>query len=64
MTRRVYFETGEGWVDTPIYPRANWNAVVKGPAVVEQYDATTVIYPGWAAETDDFGNMLLRRTRR
>jgi N-methylhydantoinase A/oxoprolinase/acetone carboxylase beta subunit len=30
---------------------------------VEQYDATTVVYPGWAAETDAVGNMILGRAK-
>ncbi len=62
--RQVYFETGEGWVETPVYSRAPWNKVVEGPAIVEQYDATTIIYPGWAAETDALGNLLIRREKR
>jgi len=27
-------------------------AVVDGPAIVEQFDATTVIPPGWRAQVD------------
>ncbi|UCC51326.1 MAG: hydantoinase/oxoprolinase family protein [Anaerolineaceae bacterium] len=30
-----------------------------GPAVVFQYDTTTVISPGWLSEVDDYGNLIL-----
>lgn len=32
---------------------------IEGPAVIEQYDTTTVIPPGLAAEIDDYGNILI-----
>ncbi|MGH7922392.1 MAG: hydantoinase/oxoprolinase family protein, partial [Candidatus Dormibacteraceae bacterium] len=35
--------------------------VVKGPAIVEQMDTTTVIPPGWSAETLTSGSMILVR---
>ena len=31
-----------------------------GPAVVEQFDATTLIPPGWHARVDDFHNLILQ----
>ena len=31
-----------------------------GPAVVDQVDATTLIPPGWTADVDRFGNLLIR----
>jgi N-methylhydantoinase A len=63
-TRRVYFEKEEGWLETPIYLRGDWVGGFPGPAIVEQYDATTVVYPGWAAETDGVGNLVLGRATR
>ncbi len=36
-------------------------AVVSGPAIVEQFDATTVIPAGWRAEVDPRRNLVLRR---
>ncbi len=36
---------------------------VDGPAIVEQYDATTVVYPGWFVETDGVGNLVLGRVK-
>jgi N-methylhydantoinase A len=64
-TRRVYFETNDSWVETPIYIRGgSWNREFAGPAVIEQYDATTVVYPGWSVATDELGNMILGRAER
>jgi N-methylhydantoinase A len=61
-TRRVYFETDGGWAETPVYQRSGGLAQgFNGPAIVEQYDATTVVYPGWDIETDTIGNLVLRR---
>jgi N-methylhydantoinase A/oxoprolinase/acetone carboxylase beta subunit len=33
-----------------------------GPAIVEQFDATTVVPPGWHAFVDRYGNLILERT--
>ena len=40
------------------------NAVVEGPAVVLQMDATTVIPPGWEAKVDDYGNLVITHVAR
>lgn len=63
-SRRVYFETDSSWADTPVIERGEgWVGTVDGPAIVEQYDATTVVYPGWRAETDGVGNLVLGRAK-
>jgi N-methylhydantoinase A len=36
-------------------------AAVNGPAIIEQFDATTVIPPDWCARVDGFRNLILRR---
>jgi N-methylhydantoinase A len=61
--RRVYFAESGGYVDCPIYERYRLPAsgVIGGPAVVEEFDSTTVIHPGFQAQVDDFGNLLLGR---
>jgi N-methylhydantoinase A len=33
---------------------------LRGPAIVEQMDSTTVIPPGFAAEVDRAGNLIIR----
>ena len=42
--------------------RLDIGATVAGPAVVEQFDATTVIPPGWRGKVDGFRNLVLERT--
>nr|WP_212812943.1 hypothetical protein [Erwinia rhapontici] len=32
-----------------------------GPAIVEQDDTTTLILPGWTAQLDPAGNLLITR---
>jgi N-methylhydantoinase A len=60
-TRPVYFETTDGWVDCPVYWRGDLSpgAALPGPAIVEQIDATTVLYPDDAATMDAHGNILI-----
>ena len=41
-------------------PRTN----VAGPAVALQMDATTVIPPGWDAQVDDWGNLIINHRKR
>jgi N-methylhydantoinase A len=60
--RRVFFETAGDFVDCPVYDRRRLAAghVVAGPAVVEQFDSTTLIHPGQRAEVDDLGFLLIQ----
>ena len=51
-TRKILLEGNEGYVDAQIFER---NAlapgqVVRGPAIIEQTDTTTLVEPGWRAE--------------
>jgi len=64
QTRPVYF-SGEGFRATPVYARATLQAthVVSGPAIVDQLDATTVIFPGQEAVVDLYGNLLIHLLR-
>jgi len=39
-------------------------AVLTGPAIVEQLDATTVVSPGQRATVDRAGNLVIRAGRR
>lgn len=60
QTRPVYF-SGLGWVETPVVARHSLRAGhgISGPAIIEQLDATTVIYPGHRAAVDAYGNLLI-----
>lgn len=48
---------------TPVYERAKLRAGhrFKGPAIVTEYSATTVVPPGWRARVDAYGNLVLTR---
>lgn len=59
--RRAYFQAGEEAENVPVYQRPELpiGFSLAGPAIVEQADTTTVIYPGHTAEIDGFGNILI-----
>ncbi len=61
--RDVYFGDKYGWVKTVVYSRDRLlpGTVLQGPAIVEEYDATTVIPPDWSGYVDEFGNLVLCR---
>jgi N-methylhydantoinase A len=56
--RKAYFD---GWRDTPIYDRGKLVSGnrLRGPAIIEQMDSTTVVHPGQDACVDRFGNILI-----
>ena len=62
--RRVYFARA-GWKACPCIDREGLGvgAVVTGPAIVEQLDATTVVPPGQRAIVDRVGNLVIRAGR-
>ena len=59
-SRRVFFDD---WLDTPTYDRLGLapGDVVSGPAVIEEFGSTVPVHPGFAAEVDRFGNLLLTK---
>ena len=64
--RPVYFaETGD-YDDCPIYDRYGLPAgeTLAGPVVIEEFDSTTVVHPGYDAEVDTYGNLILRREQQ
>jgi N-methylhydantoinase A len=58
--RPVFFDGA--WTDTPIYDRARLPAGhrLDGPAVIEEFGSTTVVWPGQWLEVDPHGIMLVR----
>jgi N-methylhydantoinase A len=62
-TRTVLFDVQQP-TTTTIYDRDRLDvgAAFSGPAIVEQFDATTVIPAGWRAMVDRYGNLALERT--
>ena len=63
-TRSVFFFETRGFLTCPVYARTHLGAgaTLTGPAVVEQYDATTLIPPDCRAGVDRFGTLILKRT--
>lgn len=61
-SRRVYFDAINP-VDAAIYERDGLDigASIAGPAVVEQFDATTIVPTGWTARVDALRNLVLER---
>ena len=61
--REVYFGPKDGWVDTPVVDRSSLSdGLSEGPLIVEEYDSTTVVPPGWRALLDSLSNIVLERT--
>ncbi len=61
VERREVWFGGDDPSDTPVYDRATLapGAVVNGPAVIDQFDATTLVFPGDVARVDDALNILI-----
>jgi N-methylhydantoinase A len=59
--RKVWFDGA--WHPTSIWSRLELpiGAVISGPAILEQPDATTVVEPGLVARVDPLGNILIER---
>jgi N-methylhydantoinase A len=62
-SRPVYFDTG--FVETPIYERRRLQPsdCLDGPAIIEEFGSTTVVFPGLHARVDDYANLLLAKTQ-
>ncbi|MBO0758709.1 MAG: hydantoinase/oxoprolinase family protein, partial [Bradyrhizobiaceae bacterium] len=58
--RTVWFDAATEVIAT-LYDRDRLDvgATLVGPAIVEQFDATTVIPPGWHGTVDGYGNLAL-----
>jgi N-methylhydantoinase A len=63
MTREVVFGNAHGVVKhmVPIYERTSLRsgATLAGPAIVTQYDTTTVLPPEWHGRVDAVGNLII-----
>ena len=57
--RPVCFQDADGFVSTPIYDRyaLQAGACVAGPAILEEFDSTVVIHPGYEGNVDAFGSI-------
>jgi N-methylhydantoinase A len=60
-TRMAYFGPNIGECVTRILSRASLQGrCLDGPLVLEEFDTTIVVPPGWNASLDKFGNIILR----
>ena len=58
--RPAYFGPEWGLCDTPVVRREHLTSeAVRGPIIVEEYDATTVVPPGCSATLDVWGNITI-----
>ena len=61
-SRLAYFGPEAGQLETPVVNRQQLrDAPSAGPLIVEEYDATCVVPPGWRAQVDQRGNIELTR---
>ena len=61
--RRAYFgpgsTTSQGWLDARVVNRGALKTPLAGPCIVEEYDATCLVPPGWTARLDEYGNIVM-----
>lgn len=64
LAREAYFGTEHGWLPTRILARADLTDQPQaGPLIIEEYDTTTVVRPGWQAWRDAANNIVLSYQR-
>ena len=61
--RRMLHLSGDAAIESTVYERDRLaiGDIITGPAIIEQFDATTVIPPGWSARVDGYRNLMLER---
>jgi N-methylhydantoinase A len=61
--REAFFGPAHGLLTTPLRSRFGITGPEHGPLIIEEPDTTVVVPPGWTVERDEFGNLVLTRTR-
>ena len=61
LVRSAYFGPVAGWRETPVTWRGalTVDAEISGPAIINQPDTTTVLYPGHRCRLDRTGNLVI-----
>ncbi len=60
--RKVFFISENAWIDTPVIDRLDLgNDVNPGPLIIEEYDSTTAVPPGWQTSLDEMKNISLKK---
>lgn len=62
-TRKAYFRSEGGMIETPIYAGEDlhFGHRVPGPAIIEEPTTTVVVFPGYEARVTKFDNYLIER---
>ena len=60
--RRAYFGPDQGWMECPLLARTDLKSPRQGPLLIDEFDTTIVVPPGWQARADSSGNLSLRLT--
>ncbi|WP_419880456.1 hydantoinase/oxoprolinase family protein [Peribacillus sp. B-H-3] len=63
FTRPLFVNSVSDYVHCPVYERPTEpiSEPLAGPAVIEQYDTTTVVEPGWEVVVNEFGHLFITR---
>ena len=59
--RSAYFGPRRGWLDAGVCNRSDLRTPRPGPCIVEEYDSTCLVPPGWTARLDGYGNIVMSR---
>lgn len=60
VERLVYFGAEGGEAQTPVATRAGIGEAARaGPVIIEEYDSTTVVPPGWTVRRQENGFLVL-----
>ncbi len=60
--RSAFFGREHGWMDTSVLARSEIGGSPRpGPLIVEEYDTTVVVRPGWQAWVDDWNVLHMTR---
>ena len=64
--RAAYFGGPEEYRDTPVFDRFSLSpgATISGPAILDQNDTTTVVYPAQVARMHESGNLIITSEER
>ena len=60
--RSAYFGPTSGWLDAELLNRSDLRTPRPGPCIVEEYDSTCLVPPGWTARLDAYGNIAITRS--
>lgn len=65
VARQAYFGPDYGWLKTTVIDRQalSPDEPLAGPLIVEEYDTTTIVRPGWSARRDHANNIVIERVQ-